>query len=834
MAEERSDESFQGVPIESGSFRVDRKRALEKLMRFQMPDVQLFLLPWIRAAAASGAAHLWISHEEGGLEIRFDGRPWTAAELKDPYRWLFVEQGEAACYARNRELAIGILTALRLRPKVISLLFLEEEGARVLRVDDLEHETLADLPDLAVNTALPGEENVQMRIRVQKLGRFEAAIGHLEKRCRRCPIEIEIDGKALYADQPLIQRDFEKSFSSGALKGSVWLSPRALVSSRIDWVVFGTTIAVERVALPGGQVAASLSHDGLSKTASQNGIAKDTVYQECLRVLARETAALLERVQADMEFNSASLFRALRTGQYRREWMPWEEQTTGESVLSGLVDMKEFAGDILPGRRGEVVSEDRRLRNVVRRASLAFASARAAALLHRTDMDTGGAPEALWDQAVLLDAAGQLISLRVLEEQRRWLGCVPFVDSTTPEPLEGFISAWTPRETDRRFLEDFFAGNVRPAASITDVEPQGSERRPALTDTNLLIRIPFEKGRASGELGLSLSPHPRSSRIRWMRSGHSFGSGAWSLGGLRIEAAIDDPSLPGAPDPRRVDGPVMRILADLLELVPEAYRRLAEEYDQDDPGPRDAIIREHLLDLACDSWDGASERWKGNDWLESVPLFRERSGRMVSMREIRQAAAKRVPLSLFVSPHPDQQLEMTQGYPKHIPRLFAGSTQIKGLLPVRQTEAPASVPMAIPPVKVIREVHIDSAGVAPVPQAKPLDPGVPVSLMGAPPESPVMLLRSVLMAWSREPHGKEISAMLLRAARILEKRETIDGIETASLVGLLESLNTEDAIRGYLLSTAFSALRRVSGGQLTEEDEVVFLTALLAEQSKER
>ena len=102
------DDSFEEGPVESGSFRVDRKRALEKLMRFQMPDVQLFLLPWIRAAAASGAKHLWISHEDGGLEIRFDGRPWTAEELKDPYRSLFVEEAEVARFARNRELAIGI------------------------------------------------------------------------------------------------------------------------------------------------------------------------------------------------------------------------------------------------------------------------------------------------------------------------------------------------------------------------------------------------------------------------------------------------------------------------------------------------------------------------------------------------------------------------------------------------------------------------------------------------------------------------------------------------------------------------------------------------------
>ena len=37
----------------TGSFLVDRARALDKLMRFQMPDARMYLLPWAQAAAAS-------------------------------------------------------------------------------------------------------------------------------------------------------------------------------------------------------------------------------------------------------------------------------------------------------------------------------------------------------------------------------------------------------------------------------------------------------------------------------------------------------------------------------------------------------------------------------------------------------------------------------------------------------------------------------------------------------------------------------------------------------------------------------------------------------------
>jgi len=38
--------------VGSGSFKVDRQRALEKLKEFQLPDPDMFLLPWIRCAVA--------------------------------------------------------------------------------------------------------------------------------------------------------------------------------------------------------------------------------------------------------------------------------------------------------------------------------------------------------------------------------------------------------------------------------------------------------------------------------------------------------------------------------------------------------------------------------------------------------------------------------------------------------------------------------------------------------------------------------------------------------------------------------------------------------------
>jgi hypothetical protein len=831
------------VHVGSGAFRVDRRRALEKLMRFQMPDAHLFLLPWVRAAVASGATRVWVSHEREGLEFCFDGLPWTAEELADPYRALFAEEEEARSRARNRELAIGILTALRLQlpPKAIAIQFWDKGVSRVLRVDDVFRETLSEIPAAVVPEDLAPEGRIRMRIRVLRPGRYTASIGHLEKGCRRAPLRLEIDGKPVANDSEP-PRDYETEFEEGPLRGRLWISPRSFAESRIEWVVLGTTVCVDKTVLPGVQMSATLAHDGLSKTASQTAIARDGIYRECLAALGRRGDALLERLRAEFEFNGASLLRALRSPEYRRGWMPWEEQTTGESVLSGLLDMKEMAGDFIPGKAAESVSADRKMRETVRRASLAVAAVRAAALVHRVDMESGseGSYAELWESPVGLNAEGKPVSLRELDDQRRWLGFVPFTDATAPEPVEGIVSAWVPRETDLRFYESFFSGNVRPASAVKTEDLPSAPSRPSLSDSNLLIRIPFSRGRATGEFGLSLSPHPRHSRIRWMRSGHSYGTSVWSLGGLRLEAAIDDPAIRSAPNPGRVDGPVMRVIADLLERSVEAYRRLGEEYDPEDPGPRDAIIREHLLDLVCEAWDGTAERWKSHDWLDGVALFRERGGAMVSMRRIREAAATRTPLSLFESPHPESQLEMTQGYPNHVPRIFAGSTRIKRILPMRQDGASDGGGAEVPVVRPVPEVRVgpppEKSSAAPEPSREggASGPGAPAPSSGLGParaQSPAMTLRESLMAWARAAYGKRDSAMLLRAARILESREAIEALEGSRFLEILEGFRQPDALRGYLLATAFSAMRRKARGRLTDAEEAAFLEVLLSQET---
>src|SRR5438093_12499660 len=96
------------LSVASGSFKVDRRRALEKLKEFQPPDPDMFLLPWIRCAVASGATRLALDLDSS--KISFHGQAFTREELADPYAGLFDEKAAAP---RNRQFAYALLATLR-------------------------------------------------------------------------------------------------------------------------------------------------------------------------------------------------------------------------------------------------------------------------------------------------------------------------------------------------------------------------------------------------------------------------------------------------------------------------------------------------------------------------------------------------------------------------------------------------------------------------------------------------------------------------------------------------------------------------------------------------
>src|SRR5687767_5512528 len=97
--------------VGSGTFRINAKKALEALSRYQLPDAAMFVDLWLRCAEAGRAARIRVEGGQSGVGVRFDGRPFSAEELKDPFSSLFAEASPRQ--ARLRNLALGVLAALR-------------------------------------------------------------------------------------------------------------------------------------------------------------------------------------------------------------------------------------------------------------------------------------------------------------------------------------------------------------------------------------------------------------------------------------------------------------------------------------------------------------------------------------------------------------------------------------------------------------------------------------------------------------------------------------------------------------------------------------------------
>ncbi|MBI4348723.1 MAG: hypothetical protein HY553_17930 [Elusimicrobia bacterium] len=107
--------SAPGRLVASGSFRVDRARALKKLGAFALSDVDRFLIPWVRCADHCGTALVRLWRTGRAYEMRFGGRAFTRKELEDPFSCLF----EDADDRRNDDLAVGLLSVLERGPRSV-------------------------------------------------------------------------------------------------------------------------------------------------------------------------------------------------------------------------------------------------------------------------------------------------------------------------------------------------------------------------------------------------------------------------------------------------------------------------------------------------------------------------------------------------------------------------------------------------------------------------------------------------------------------------------------------------------------------------------------------
>ena len=598
------------VHVESGAFRVDRRRALDKLMRFQLPQAEMFMLPWVRAAVASGATRVRLAASDGALEMRFDGRPFLRAELVDPYSCLFDRYKPEN--RRNRELAIGLLSVMRLKP-VCVLLVSGPPGARSrLRAESVETDRVDPCEDGAPETIIKVVSS-QSSPPLWTPDRGE----WIERLCRVCPIPLSLAGEEA-ARQIKPASPPGVYFEEEGLRGWLTAPPEPGRVSTLDTYTLGVFVAPTQVALPRVQVDGYLNDDEFTLSASQTAVARNARFKRDADLLAAKADLLLKQLLEEHGPRMEAAGRALADGDLAYYWRNRLERGAAAekpSPLEGARESVKGAFKLLAGedlkKRHDAIADIYWTARVT--AWLRDAAAR---LLqdHETDMKDP-LLAALWSAPIQIGLNGSPLSLLDLELQRQRLGYIPVSSRPAPEQSLPFEGVWLLSARDYEVLAHRFPDLIRDVSDHLDALAGPAARQTAAQVSleqagiaDVLAREPFEQDGAAGEVGLALAPHDNAARVTVVDRG--LPKDFFTLeSDLRFEAAIELPR-----------GVTPAVLSDALRRAAlQLYPKLVAEYDCWKVGERNGAIRGHLFDYLAAT--RAPEYAAQARWCETVPLF---------------------------------------------------------------------------------------------------------------------------------------------------------------------------------------------------------------------
>ena len=297
----------EGELISTGAFRVDREKALEKLSRYQTPDPSLFMLPWVRAAVAGGATHIGMSlAKDGNFIMAFDGEP-VRPDLADPSACLFADAPDP----RLKQLAVGILAALRLNPHEVTLTSGRAGERRCLKLGGSD-ETLEAVESENENTIL-WVLFLQDRL-AEDWNRkvFEA--------CRASPVPMRI------GDSDLAPFDGKDAVGLMIREGGrrVWLEPAEPESASIQ--VFQHGVYVCDWKWPGGPLLPAdgfIDDPALELNASQTGVVADHRRKAAEAALLQAAGPLVAAVAGTQRERLLRLRGRLSERAWRKAWRIW-------------------------------------------------------------------------------------------------------------------------------------------------------------------------------------------------------------------------------------------------------------------------------------------------------------------------------------------------------------------------------------------------------------------------------------------------------------------------------------------------------------------------------
>lgn len=414
MYAESSAES--AVLVETGAFRIDRSKALEKLRDFQLERAEDFLLPWIRCAVVSGAERIEIRTLPDGLELSFGGRPFRPADLEDPYAALFEEAGPET--ARMKHFAAGLLGALRVKPERVTLASGRYPDRVLLDVESVEDEDVRPDPtpcSETVVTVLWGGTRFWGLSRWANSDLASACLDRVRESCGLLDVPLYVDGERVpvFPESqgiPWVECRGETS------RGYAFAAPRG-GEPRVYLYKHGVLAGWYAQDLP-LIMTAHVNDDGFRLTASHSSVLRDERYRRAVRLVKSNARVLLRRACEE---------QTKRAREWARDFM--SVHGLGDRPPGWLLGVR-----FLLGRLGKSKRED--FDRADREATVSgWLRREAAGKLAAYETDAGqSALKALWRTPLYVSVTGKPLSLYDLLQQYKRIGRVPCSDPTVGYP----------------------------------------------------------------------------------------------------------------------------------------------------------------------------------------------------------------------------------------------------------------------------------------------------------------------------------------------------------------------------------------------------------------
>ncbi|MFN7147375.1 MAG: hypothetical protein ACK4YP_26640, partial [Myxococcota bacterium] len=272
--------------LATGRFRVDRKRALEKMERFQLADPLAYTLELVAAAVAAGATRIAVENDSDDFVLRWDGAGPERDELDGLFDHLFGgASGPRAAFLQH--LAMGVLGALGQSPKWVHV---DRPGLRLAVTDPTETQAVelahAPFPDGATTRVHVRQRwslaNVAEALLLPLHGAPEARL--LRDRARWCPVPLTLDGTPVERPKPPL------AFAEATTRGHLWLVEGP---SRVDIVRHGIVVGTLERSVGSLGVFGWLPGDGVNLDASRAEIVRDKAFEALDRALDDAVAALV-------------------------------------------------------------------------------------------------------------------------------------------------------------------------------------------------------------------------------------------------------------------------------------------------------------------------------------------------------------------------------------------------------------------------------------------------------------------------------------------------------------------------------------------------------------